>query len=176
MIKIATVLRKKVTCKGKTNKQVDISRAKCVELLSTVANDKPNLEFNEVVYIGKENVARIIGSKGSVIRALQVVSGARIHIDQHGLSSIDSPRLLCLYGKRNETGHAKRVVQTLVQVEGEQYKDQVSALFEIASYASITTTDMFDMNFRKLQGRWEAWTHNNLINKYPIRSYGNFAT
>lgn len=110
-------------------------------------------EVEEVIHIGKEHVARIIGSKGAVIRALQAVTKARIRIEQHNLPSEDAPRPLHVVGGFRNTAHAKQLVQTLMLAEGERYKDQVSALLDQANASNMIIVEVPQMAVGRLKGR-----------------------
>lgn len=110
-------------------------------------------EVEEVVHVGKEHVARIIGSKGAVIKALQAVTKARIRIEQHNLPSEDAPRPLHVAGGFRNVAHAKQLVQTLMLAEGERYKDQVSALLDRANASNMIIVEVPQMVVGRLKGR-----------------------
>jgi rRNA processing protein Krr1/Pno1 len=149
----------KITLKGHYQQQVDLARKKLATLVFFGINEimrtyKTSVYILEqIIYVAKDYVARIIGSKGSVIRALQTVTKAYIRIEQHNLFSQESPRPLCLSGSIDDVANAKQLVQTLMHVEGEQYKHQVSTLFDQATAVNTVFIDIPQVAVGRLKGR-----------------------
>jgi hypothetical protein len=84
---------------------------------------------------------------------LQSVTKARIRIDQTNLQSKEEPRPLHLSGGTDNIIHAKRIIKTLTQAEGEHYKNQVSSLLEQANSANMVVVDIPQMAVGRLKGR-----------------------
>jgi len=130
----------KILIKANLHKEVDADRSEFFKSISANIKVKSARQFEEVVYIGKEHVARIIGSKGSVIKAMQAATKTRIRVEQNNIKSDEALRSLHLAGEKSRVLYAKRLVQTFMQIEAQHYKDQISTLFD---HVNITNKIVF---------------------------------
>jgi len=83
---------------------------------------------------------------------LQTVTKAYIRIEQHKLPFDDALRPLYIVGGGASVTHAKQLIQKLMNVQGAQYKDQVSQLLDQANATNTVMIEIPQISVGRLKG------------------------
>lgn len=116
---------RRATLTGPNAAQLEIAKDLVVKSIAPpeASNDPdrgPDLE--ERIMIPTTNVAKVIGAKGSVIKALQSVMKCRIRINQDATAPEAAERALDLVGSAESIHAVKEWIAQLGASEGESYK------------------------------------------------------